>query len=189
MSFVVLGASVYQNGAEGMFGKIKAAVASVPINASENESQPESETAIPSGIVIENAPGIVENTSAESFAENETGVQAETVNAVENTTEPSDLQESAAESSVQTSDVPESGLAEGAASVTESPADGPQSTQAAEISATPGSSYVVQAGDTLTSICIKVYGKEDVKKIEEIKDVNNLENADYIFVGQVISIP
>lgn len=189
LSFVAVGVSVYQNGTDGMFGKIKEVVASVPINGSEKESRSESEPESASGIIIENAPGIVESTQApgeslygqpaEGILVENTGAAAETLaaeastdNEAEGQTEPAAVPESIAEGTVQ----PES-------------EDPPEESQGAEPAAVSGSTYVVQAGDTLTSICVKMYGKEDMAKIEEIRNVNNLENADYIFVGQVISIP
>ena len=47
--------------------------------------------------------------------------------------------------------------------------------------------YVVKAGDTLTSICNKVYGSTE--KLKELKDCNQLEDADDIHVDQKLLLP
>lgn len=47
--------------------------------------------------------------------------------------------------------------------------------------------YVVKAGDTLTSICNKVYGSTE--KLKELKDCNQLKDADDIHVDQKLLLP
>jgi len=47
--------------------------------------------------------------------------------------------------------------------------------------------YVVKVGDTLTSICNKVYGSTE--KLKELKEYNQLENADDIRVDQKLLLP
>ena len=188
LSFIAVGVSVYRNGADGMFGKLKAVVASVPINASDKESQSESEAGSVSGIIIENAPGIVQSTQApgENPSEQQTKEAQQGTSAASETESGADNEAGAP---VGTQGAAGNNTDETQAPETEAMTEAVQSTAPAEASAVPGSSYVVQDGDTLTSICVKVYGKEDMSKIEEIRKVNNLENADYIFVGQVIAIP
>ena len=46
---------------------------------------------------------------------------------------------------------------------------------------------MVKAGDTLTSICNKVYGSTE--KLKELKDCNQLEDADDIHVDQKLLLP
>lgn len=47
--------------------------------------------------------------------------------------------------------------------------------------------YIVKAGDTLTSICNKVYGSTE--KMNELKDCNHLEDADDLRVDQKLLLP
>ncbi len=58
-----------------------------------------------------------------------------------------------------------------------------------DVSATgnPVSYYVVQDGDTLTSISKKFYNTE--KMVEAIKAFNQLDDENYIFSGQVLNLP
>lgn len=51
----------------------------------------------------------------------------------------------------------------------------------------PVSYYVVQEGDTLTSISKKFYNTE--KMVEAIKAFNQLDDENYIFSGQVLNLP
>ncbi len=55
------------------------------------------------------------------------------------------------------------------------------------ISNNPVSYYVVQEGDTLTSISRKFYNTD--KMVEAIKAFNQIEDENYIFTGQVINLP
>ncbi len=55
------------------------------------------------------------------------------------------------------------------------------------ISDNPVSYYVVQEGDTLTSISRKFYNTD--KMVEAIKAFNQIEDENYIFSGQVINLP
>lgn len=55
------------------------------------------------------------------------------------------------------------------------------------ISGNPVSRYVVQEGDTLTSISRKFYNTD--KMVEAIKAFNQIEDENYIFSGQVINLP
>lgn len=47
--------------------------------------------------------------------------------------------------------------------------------------------YTVKAGDTLTSICRQIYGSTD--RLKELKECNNLENADDLRVDQKLLLP
>lgn len=47
--------------------------------------------------------------------------------------------------------------------------------------------YVVQEGDTLAAICKNKYGS--LIKMEEICNINNIKNADYIAPGQKLYLP
>ncbi len=47
--------------------------------------------------------------------------------------------------------------------------------------------YVVAKGDTLSSICIKHYG--DVARVGEIAGLNDIDDMDRLYVGQVIKLP
>lgn len=50
-----------------------------------------------------------------------------------------------------------------------------------------GTTYVIQKGDTLASICMKYYG--NLSNIEEICRINGIEDKDSIFYGQKIYLP
>lgn len=47
--------------------------------------------------------------------------------------------------------------------------------------------YVVQSGDSLESISTKIYGNKS--RVERIKELNQIENADTIFAGQKLNLP
>ena len=47
--------------------------------------------------------------------------------------------------------------------------------------------YVIQKGDTLLDICRKKYGT--VGRVKEICELNGIENADDIKMGQIILLP
>ena len=47
--------------------------------------------------------------------------------------------------------------------------------------------YTVRDGDTLVEICKKKY--DSLSKMEEICQINNIENADYIAPGQKLYLP
>lgn len=48
-------------------------------------------------------------------------------------------------------------------------------------------SYIVKSGDTIMNICKRHYG--DISKFSEIIELNDLENADQLYVGQEIKLP
>ena len=47
--------------------------------------------------------------------------------------------------------------------------------------------YTVQAGDTLNSICLKIYQSKD--KVQALKELNEIEDGDKILVGQKLLLP
>jgi len=47
--------------------------------------------------------------------------------------------------------------------------------------------YTIEEGDSLWYICRTFYNGED--KIEEIKQINNIENENFLYVGQIIELP
>lgn len=49
--------------------------------------------------------------------------------------------------------------------------------------------YVVKSGDSMSSIVYRFYGKYDLDKIEKIKQVNNLNSAHKLSIGQQLIIP
>lgn len=49
--------------------------------------------------------------------------------------------------------------------------------------------YAVKSGDTLNKIVYRFYGVYSVKRIEEIKRINNITNPEGLQVGQVLIIP
>lgn len=49
--------------------------------------------------------------------------------------------------------------------------------------------YTIKSGDTLDKITYRFYGKYDIRKIEEIKRLNNILNPENLQVGQVLTIP
>ena len=52
---------------------------------------------------------------------------------------------------------------------------------------TAGQTYTVQAKDSLSSICRKLYG--DTKKVHELAKLNNLSDPNKLKVGQVLKLP
>jgi nucleoid-associated protein YgaU len=55
------------------------------------------------------------------------------------------------------------------------------------VAVAPGQTYTVQAKDTLSSICRKLYG--DTKKVHELAKLNNLTDPNKLKVGQVLKLP
>ncbi len=49
--------------------------------------------------------------------------------------------------------------------------------------------YTVKAGDSMSTIVYRFYGKYDPDKIDRIKEVNNLQSANRLSVGQQLIIP
>ncbi len=49
--------------------------------------------------------------------------------------------------------------------------------------------YIVKSGDSMSSIAYRFYGKYDPAKIEKIKEVNNLQSANRLSIGQELIIP
>ncbi len=49
--------------------------------------------------------------------------------------------------------------------------------------------YTVKAGDSMSSIVYRFYGKYDPAKVEKIKLVNNMTNAHKLSIGQKLIIP
>ncbi len=59
-----------------------------------------------------------------------------------------------------------------------------------ETSSIPTSqTYTVQSGDTLESIIIRFYGSFDMKKVNLIKEANNMSNPNALSIGQKLTIP
>ena len=73
--------------------------------------------------------------------------------------------------------LPQEGMAKAPAEETEA---------AAEVSANP-ITYQVQDGETLYSICLKVYGS--LSRVGEVCELNGLENPDKIISGQKLILP
>lgn len=71
--------------------------------------------------------------------------------------------------------------------ITPSEAQTQPATSSTPVDVKPVSTYVVQKGDTLMSICKKTYG--DVLKYKDIMDLNNLDDPNKIYVGQEIKLP
>jgi len=68
---------------------------------------------------------------------------------------------------------------------TQAPTQAP--TSSVPVDAKPATSYVVQKGDTLMSICRKIYG--DGLRYKEVMELNNIDDPDKIFIGQEIKLP
>lgn len=47
--------------------------------------------------------------------------------------------------------------------------------------------YIVQSGDSLESISTKIYG--NTSRVAKIKEINSIENADSILIGQKLTLP
>lgn len=70
-------------------------------------------------------------------------------------------------------------------SPTKKPTETPE--QSGEAVVIPMELYIVKEGDTLARICRWYYG--DVSRMEEVKNLNQIQNEDYIIVGQEIYLP
>ena len=68
---------------------------------------------------------------------------------------------------------------------TQAPTQAPTSSVPVDVK--PATSYVVQRGDTLMSICRKIYG--DGLRYKEVMELNNIDDPDKIFIGQEIKLP
>ena len=62
-----------------------------------------------------------------------------------------------------------------------------QTDEAASVSAQPATVYVVKSGDSLAGICRKQYGS--LERLDEVVKLNDLENANKIYIGQEIKLP
>ncbi|SEW38582.1 LysM peptidoglycan-binding domain-containing protein [[Clostridium] fimetarium] len=60
-------------------------------------------------------------------------------------------------------------------------------TSSTPVDVKPVASYIVQKGDTLMSICRKIYG--DSLRYKEIMEINKIDDPDKIFIGQEIKLP
>ena len=49
--------------------------------------------------------------------------------------------------------------------------------------------YTVRKGDTLYTICKAFYGSGSKELLSEICSINGMDNADFIYVGQVLKLP
>jgi hypothetical protein len=49
--------------------------------------------------------------------------------------------------------------------------------------------YVIQKGDTLERIALKVYGASTPQRVQDIQAVNNIKNPNSIQIGQTITVP
>ncbi len=66
----------------------------------------------------------------------------------------------------------------------------PAASQSADILDEPKTeTYTVKSGDSMSSIVYRFYGKYDLSKVEKIKQVNNLQNAHKLSIGQELIIP
>jgi len=138
--------------------------------------------------VIENATGNVwptKGTTTKSTTTKSTTTKSTTTSATDLTTT-----ETAKKTESNTTSVTETGsTAASEAATSTSATAGSAATKATdkEASNNPVSYYVVQEGDTLTSISRKFYNTD--KMVEAIKAFNQLEDENYIFSGQVINLP
>lgn len=146
-----------------------------------------------SGVVMENATGNVWPTKS-----TEKGLPAETTtkkqeNTKQTTTEEPTSTTTAAAAATTKATEPTSDKAvkqekETTPAETQSTAKtGGDKAEDASATGNPVSYYVVQDGDTLTSISRKFYNTE--KMVEAIKAFNQLEDENYIFSGQVLNLP
>lgn len=136
--------------------------------------------------IIENATGNTRSTS--STRETTTG-RPQMTEQTTTTTAAAITTTSAAESTEPTSDKATVNQEKETTPVTEtqSTTKNTDETTDAEASNNPVSYYVVQEGDTLTSISKKFYNTE--KMVEAIKAFNQLADENYIFSGQVLNLP
>ncbi len=63
----------------------------------------------------------------------------------------------------------------------------PESSQEPDVPASAPVAYTIQKGDTLTGICLKIYGTD--AKVQEICEYNGIKNPDSIKYGQKIMLP
>lgn len=197
VSILALGYSVYQRGG-GSPADIPV-ISNITSMLKGKEETTNEASNKPSGIIIENAEGIIGEGTTEDLTENSGEAGVLPSESREDSSATVTLESNGDETTAVGADEAPSTEAMTAAATeappeTEAPTvaetETPLTTEAAPVvNITSGSAYTVQAGDTLTSICIKAYGKEDLVKIEEIRNLNGLESADYIFVGQVLTMP
>lgn len=132
------------------------------------------------GLIIEDVEGGVNISTEEITTEEVEDVEAteatEETGAGENT-RPS---ESAGENSVEGNATP-SGSDESTTDTEQEPAT--------EVISPEYRTYVVEAGETLVSICWSVYGRRDESLIEKICEINQIADKNQIYVGQKLLIP
>ncbi len=58
-----------------------------------------------------------------------------------------------------------------------------------ETAAPEAQTYTVKQGDTLEGIIIRFYGSFDMKKVDLIKEANNMANPNALSIGQKLIIP
>lgn len=130
--------------------------------------------------VVNQAPGNVYPTESETAVKNESSQPAAVG---ESGSAAQEIQETSGE-------VEESGNAEPVPAESASGAGtetAQESGQAAE--APVYEEYVVENGDTLNKICMKLYGNNEASLISEICELNGMDNADFIFEGQKLRLP
>lgn len=70
---------------------------------------------------------------------------------------------------------------------TEAPKDNEENDATASVLPVTTKSYLIEKGDTLYSICMKLYG--NTSNIQTIIELNNLESADDIYYGKNLIVP
>ena len=131
------------------------------------------------GLIIEDVEGGVDISTEEITTE-----EVEEAGATEGTegTEAGD--------SVEPSESAEESSVEGNATPTESDETTASTEEPATEVVTPEyRTYVVEAGETLVSICQRVYGRRDESLVEKICEINQIADKNQIYAGQKLLIP
>lgn len=146
------------------------------------ESTEDDEDRTVGGLIIEDVEGGLSFSTEEVTTEENTTEEVEDAGATEGTeggdnAEPS---ESAGENSVEGNATP-TGSDESTAGTEQEPAT--------EVVTPEYRTYVVEAGETLASICYGVYGRRDESLIDKICEINQIADKNQIYVGQKLLIP
>ncbi len=137
------------------------------------------------GLIIEDVEGGVDISTEEIAIGENTTEEAEDTGATEATeetdagenTRPS---ESAGENSVEGNVTP-TGSDESTTGIGQEPAT--------EVVTPEYRTYVVEAGETLVSICWSVYGRRDESLVDKICEINQIADKNQIYAGQKLLIP
>lgn len=144
------------------------------------------------GLIIEDVRGDILPSREENNEETEPATEKAPEKTAENREEESSSEDTAAvpnesEEEAAKESEPET---EPETHSTESPADETAAGSDKEMNGVPEyRTYLVEKGDTLVTICWRLYGYRDDELIDRICEINRLEDKDHIYAGQELLIP